>query len=90
MLAGKAFQSLAAVNAKVDDPGPRTRANCLYIVTSNNAVVQSRIVIVPIYGISPSDYDPNRACLEVTMYRIEYVPKWLVLKWPCPETSGAS
>ena len=25
MLAGKAFQSLAAVNANVDDPGPRTR-----------------------------------------------------------------
>ena len=25
MLAGKAFQSLAAVNAKVDDPEPQTR-----------------------------------------------------------------
>ena len=38
--------------------------------------------------MSRSDYVPNLGP-EVTMYRTEYVPKWRVPKWSCPETSGA-
>ena len=42
------------------------------------------------YDMSRSDYVPNWACPEVTMYRIEDVPKWRVPKWSCPETSGVA
>ena len=38
------------------------------------------------YDMSRSDYDPNWACPEVSIY---HVPKWHVPKWSCPETSGA-
>ena len=44
MLAGNSFQSLAAVNAKVDDPGPRTRGtryNTIFPRSCGNAMLVS-------------------------------------------------
>ena len=68
--------------------GPTFRANWLYIVTWNNAVVQSRIVLVLIWHV-PKWLFSELGMFEVNMYRIEYVPQWRVPKWSCPKTSVA-